>query len=141
MQPSSAERPAFTAILAVVSAIAGFVGLYGGVEILRLGSDAASRFGSFHDLIGLGLLVVAVGNLAFAAGLWTLRSWAWPFGVVVEIVYVVFTVLWATQGGGIGNVIVSVIVAAINLWYLDRPKIRTVFGRSPDSVAARLRNP
>ena len=76
-------------------------------------------------LAGVAVLV-AVLDLVFAYGSWTLKSWAWPLGVGLELVALVLAVL--RLGRGVPGSHLAVMVLAIGiLWYLYRPEVRVAF--------------
>ena len=140
MQAPASQRPTGITILAILAAIAGVLGILGGIAVIGLSSLVASTYGGFYSLIGYGILIISVGELAFAYGAWTLKPWAWTLGIAVEIINIVLEVLWITQGASIGSVLINVIVSLIVLYYLDTPAVRTAFGQNPKSIAAGMMN-
>jgi hypothetical protein len=130
----TAARPMGLTILAVLAAIGGVLGILAGVALVGLGGAAAASSGS-AAFLGLGavagIIVLALGiaNLAFAYGAWTLKPWAWPLGVALQILSLVWSGLAVLQGDIAGQVI-SIVIAAIILYYLFQPNIKALFGRA-----------
>jgi hypothetical protein len=131
----AATRPTGITVLAVLSAIGGVLGLLGGIALIGLGGVAAASTGT-AAYFGLGaiwgviLLATAVASLAFAYGAWTLKPWAWPLGVALQVISLVLSALTVISGGDITSQIISVVISAIILYYLFQPNIKAVFGRA-----------
>lgn len=82
-------------------------------------------------IFGVLSLIIAVGELAFGIGAWTLKPWAWMVGVAVEVGSVLLSIILVVLGySSIASVIVSIIIAAIILYYLFTPPIRRAFGQA-----------
>ena len=122
-------------ILAVLSAIGGVLGLLGGIALVGLGGVAAASTGS-AAFFGLGaiwgvlLLATAIASLVFAYGAWTLKPWAWPLGVALQVISLALSLLTILSGGDISGQIISIVISAIILYYLFQPSIKAVFGRA-----------
>ena len=131
----AAARPMGITILAVLSAIGGVLGLLGGIALIGLGGVAAASTGSaaFFGLgavWGLLVLATAIASLVFAYGAWTLKPWAWPLGVALQVISLALAALTVISGGDIGSQIISIVISAIILYYLFQPNIKAVFGRA-----------
>ena len=122
-------------ILAVLSAIGGVLGLLGGIALVGLGGVAAASTGT-AAYFGLGaiwgvlLLATAIASLVFAYGAWTLKPWAWPLGVALQVISLALSLLTILSGGDITGQIISIVISAIILYYLFQPSIKAVFGRA-----------
>jgi hypothetical protein len=122
-------------ILAVLSAIGGVLGLLGGIALMGLGGLAAASTGT-AAYFGLGaiwgvlLLATAIASLVFAYGAWTLKPWAWPLGVALQVISLALSLLTILSGGDISGQIISIVISAIILYYLFQPSIKAVFGRA-----------
>ena len=131
----AAARPMGITILAVLSAIGGVLGILGGVALIGLGGLAATSTGT-AAYFGLGavwgilILASAVASLVFAYGAWTLKPWAWPLGVALQIIGLALSALSVISGGDISSQIISVVISLIILYYLFQPNIKAVFGRA-----------
>jgi hypothetical protein len=131
----AAARPMGITILAVLSAIGGVLGILGGVALVGLGGLAAASTGS-AAFFGLGavwgilLLATAIASLVFAYGAWTLKPWAWPLGVALQVISLALAALTIISGGDISSQIIGIAISAIILYYLFQPNIKAVFGRA-----------
>ena len=131
----AAARPMGITILAVLSAIGGVLGILGGVALIGLGGLAATSTGTaayfgLGAVWGLLILASAVASLVFAYGAWTLKPWAWPLGVALQIIGLALSALTVISGGDISGQIISVVISLIILYYLFQPNIKAVFGRA-----------
>ena len=131
----AAARPMGITILAVLSAIGGVLGLLGGIAIIGIGGLAAASTGSaaffgLGAIWGLLILATAIASLVFAYGAWTLKPWAWPLGVALQIISLVIAALTVVSGGDVSSQIIGVVISAIILYYLFQPNIKAVFGRA-----------
>jgi hypothetical protein len=131
----AAARPTGITILAVLSAIGGVLGILGGVALIGIGGLAAASTGSaaffgLGAIWGLLVLATAVASLVFAYGAWTLKPWAWPLGVALQIISLALAALTVISGGDITSQIIGVVISAIILYYLFQPNIKAVFGRA-----------
>ena len=125
-------RPTGITILAVLSAIGGVLSILGGLALVGLGGFAAASTGQ-AALFGLGtifgvlLLASGVAGLAFAYGAWTLQPWAWVLGVALQIISLVLAGFAIIGGQDIASQIIGIAIAAIILYYLFQPSIRSLF--------------
>jgi hypothetical protein len=131
----AAARPMGITILAVLSAIGGVLGLLGGIAIIGIGGLAAASTGTaayfgLGALWGVLVLATAIASLVFAYGAWTLKPWAWPLGVALQIISLALALLTILSGGDISGQIISIVISAIILYYLFQPNIKTLFGRA-----------
>ncbi len=133
MQAPPATRPTGITILAILAAISGVLGILGGLAVIGLSGVLAATYGGFYSLIGFGILILSIAELAFAYGAWTLKPWAWTLGIAAEIVNIVLQVLWVTQGASIASIVISVVIALAILYYLDTPGVRAAFGKPATS--------
>ena len=127
MSAPSAARPTGITILAVLAAIGGVVGLFGGFTVLFAGTVL---FGGAGALLGIAALAYAGLLIAFAYGAWTLKPWAWPLGVAGAVFGIVLGVLYIVGGSDFISQIVGIVVDGAILYYLNQPAIKTVFGRA-----------
>lgn len=125
------QRPSGVALLAVAAAVLGVLALLaaGAWWDASEGLALLPRLHGGERLVALVLLVAGLCELVLAYGVWTLRPWAWTLGVVLETVVIVLAVL---QLGRLEPVrhIITITIGVITLWYLTRPRVRAVFGRS-----------
>ncbi len=126
------QRPTGITILAILAAIAGVFGLLAAVALLGLGAvGGAAGLGGFVFVAGLFALAYAVLSLALAYGFWTLKSWAWPLGIGVQVLGIVQGVLqFLNDSSQLVGTVISLAIAALILWYLFQPNVKAAFGRS-----------
>lgn len=120
------QRPTGITILAVLAAIGGVLGL-----LAVPGLFALSSVGGFIvTLLALITLAQAILALAFAYGAWTLKPWGWTLGVAIYVIGIIVNVVMVLLGyQTIGGILVSVIIAALILYYLNTPDVKRAFGR------------
>lgn len=134
---TGAARPTGVTILAILSAIGGVLGILAGIALLGLGGVAAGSgagaIGGLAALFGLLTLVLSVLNLVLAYGFWTLKPWAWPLGVGLQIASLVVTAITILLSGdivgGITSSIIGIVISIIILYYLFQPHVKAAFGR------------
>jgi hypothetical protein len=123
------QRPTGVTILAIVAAIGGILGVLGGLSLLGLGAIFAAVGGGFAFIIGLVVLAIGIADLALAYGFWTMKPWAWTWGITVQAVGVLISLIeLVLVGGSISSLIVQIVVAGIIIYYLNMPEIRKLFG-------------
>jgi hypothetical protein len=123
------QRPTGVTILSIVAAIGGVLGVLGGLSLLGLGAIFAAVGGGFAFIIGLVVLAIGVADLALAYGFWTMKAWAWTWGITVQAVGVLISLVeLVLVGGSISSLIVQIVVAGIIIYYLNQPEIRKLFG-------------
>jgi hypothetical protein len=143
---SSASRPTGVTILAILALIGGVFGIIGGLLAIAGGAlfgavavttpeaNGAGAFGGMLFIIGILTLGVAIVDLAFAFGAWTLKPWGWSLGIISQLASLVLVVISAVLSGNfVGSLMGSVISIAISvaiLWYLNQPAIKSAFGRA-----------
>lgn len=129
------QRPTGITILAVLSAIGGVVGILGGLSLVALGgalgvATGSAGLGTLGVVLGGVTLVLGVVSLALAYGFWTLQPWAWPVGVILELVSVGVTIAQLITGSAsIFSAIIAIVIPGLILYYLNQPHIRKAFGR------------
>ena len=125
------ERPIIISIIALLAMIVGIFMLFGGItsaiiseaEFLKLNVDVTYEAFKTAGYIALvsGLLMFVVGFL-----LWTGKKIAWYLAVVVfifEIVVAIYNIITTGQY----TVVVSIVIAAIVLFYLFTPKVKAFY--------------
>jgi hypothetical protein len=134
MQPSTPSvRPQGVTILAILAAIGGVLGIFGGLAALFggavIGGLGGGALGGLLSIIGLVALVQSALELAFAYGAWRLQPWAWTLGVAAAVISLVISVLWIIGGQSLFNQAISIVIAAVILYYLNTPEVKRAFGR------------
>jgi uncharacterized membrane protein (DUF2068 family) len=127
------QRPTGVTIIAVLAAIGGVFGLLASLALLGFSGAiaAATGLGGFVFVAGLIVLVYSVLSLVLAYGFWTLKPWAWPLGVGVEVLGIVQAVLqFMNDTRQFVSLVVSIAIAGVVLWYLFQPHVKAAFGRT-----------
>jgi hypothetical protein len=136
------QRPTGVTVLAVLAAIGGVLGVLGSLAIIGLGSLAGGIVGGAEGAAlggaavvgGLIVLVLSVIELALAYGFWTLKPWAWTWGIVLSAINVIVALLGVVGivfSSSITGAAISIVIAVVIIYYLNMPDIRKVFG-APD---------
>lgn len=126
------RRPFGVAIMMAVSALGAVAALpvaigllLGLIDIASIGLGSTGLSGS---ALALGLLVYTAFGLVFAYGLWTLRRWAWWFGVI----FLGGSAVSDLVGGIVGwqppllsAAFVAVAILVVAYWL--RPSVRAAF--------------
>jgi hypothetical protein len=105
------KRPTGVTIIAVLAAVSGVLGI--------------GAF-SFSPLLGL----LAILNLAFAYGSWTLKPWGWTLGVILQILAVLLAVVSVLGFSSSYSPFLGLVISVIILYYLLRQDIKIAFGRA-----------
>jgi hypothetical protein len=122
-------RPTGVTILAIVAAIGGVFGILASLALLGFGAVFAVVGGGLAFIFGLVLLALSIAELAIAYGFWTAKPWAWTWGIVLEAASVVVGLVELVFSyGSFSSLVVDLIVAAIIIYYLNEPTIRSYFG-------------
>lgn len=138
----SISRPMGVTILAVLALIGGVLGLIGGLGIIAggaliggiVGGTAGVAFGGFAFVVGIVTLGLAVADLFFAYGAWTLKPWGWSLGVILQLASLVWIAISAVLSGDlVGSLVasaISIAIALVILYYLNTPGVKQAFGRA-----------
>ncbi len=86
--------------------------------------------GGMALILGIIAIVIALGQLAFAYGAWTLQPWAWMLGIGLQAANIVFSIIAGIANNNLGGQIVSIIISGIIIYYLMTPPIQKAFGRA-----------
>ena len=105
-----ASRPLGVTILAIIQLLGALFYLVSGVLILLV-----------FPLIGIALTAVGVIGMILFYGLWKLKTWAWFWTMIVNILGIIFSLsnVWAN--------IISIVLSAIIVVYLLMPGIKEHF--------------
>jgi len=126
-------RPTGITILAALNAVAGLWNLWMGSMFLGLGIAAlftveSGAVGGYGLLYGIFLVALGVVLFIVAAGYYGLEPWAWLFGVVVNAVNLVVSVLSGVFTGERAPFL-GIVLPLVILFYLFRPRVRDAFER------------
>lgn len=112
-------RPFGVVLIAVLLAINGIIILIDAVPLLGLGTEGL--FAAILDVVfGLALLYVAYG-------MWNLFNWAWITTLVLEGINALFALVTIIVAPAAIGAWISLILAAVIIFYLTRPEVHAVF--------------
>ena len=119
-------------IAAVVCVLTGLLLAIGANAIVSLLVSSAPELESIITgglVIGLGILLVLLGVLAFFVGraLWKLKQWARILAIIVAIVGVAFAVYSMIKGFAFMQVIKLAIHAAIGIYLIFSKEVKEAF--------------
>lgn len=130
------RRPLTISVLAVLTLLGGLPALLFGLLVLSLGGVVASGWlgdayppaqGFMALVVAIPLLLSASLALATSVGLWRMRRWAWPLGLVTQSLALLGSVgALATNGW---RAVPEGALALGLLVYLLQPAVRRAFGR------------
>lgn len=132
------QRPTGVTILAILAFIGGAFGILGALALLGLGfAFAGVAGGGLSFVFGIVLLALSILYLWIGWGFWNLRRSAWSLGLVVFgagiiITFIEFLLGYAT----LTNVIVTIIINGIVIYYLLTPAVKAAFGVTGDLQSA-----
>ena len=113
---ASTERPLGVTILAILQILGGFFMLITGA----LAALAGLLFIIFA-IIGVAMMILGLIGLVVGFGLWGLKSWAWTWAMIVNILSIIFG-LFNLQAN-----FVSIVISLIIIIYLNQPDIKRRF--------------
>jgi lysylphosphatidylglycerol synthetase-like protein (DUF2156 family) len=114
------DRPLGVAILAFLQILGGLAYIaLGGLAVLAAG--LAGIFGFILLFAGAVLLIVGIIGLIVGFGLWNMRSWAWLWAIIINILGIILS-LPAPAANALGIVISIIIIV-----YLLTPDIKSRF--------------
>jgi hypothetical protein len=122
MSGSTGARPVGITIIAVLAFVAGAFGLLASLTIFGLGGGLAATS-------GLITLLIAVAEIALGYGFWMLKPWSWRLGLTLAIVNPAWEIArFLFRGADPLNLLIAIVFAAVWLYYLNLPSIRSAFG-------------
>ncbi|TFG29921.1 hypothetical protein EU528_08955 [Candidatus Thorarchaeota archaeon] len=115
---SSGERPLGVTILALLQMIGGVIGIFGGATSM-LAAMLLGPLGLLFVIIGAVLLIMGLLGLIVGWGLWGLKSWAWMWAMIVNIINIILAIVQLN--------IISLIIPLIIVLYLNQSDIKSRF--------------
>jgi hypothetical protein len=132
---ASKTRPTGVTILVILEVLSGLFSLLGGLALVAVGvlvgmpmMELPEFLGMIAGFLGVILLVFAVVSFALAYGLWNGKGWAWMWSLVFAAISAILALLQMISSPSSG--IVQLIIAAIIIYYLTRPYVKTYFGKA-----------
>jgi hypothetical protein len=123
----AAARPTGVTILAILAGVEGILAAVTGIAYFVIGTVI---FGAAGSLLGLALIAVAALFIAFCYGALTGQPWTWPLGVVAAAAGIIVNLLYIVGGGTPLGPIITIVICAAILYYLNLPAIKAHFGRA-----------
>ena len=132
------QRPTGVTILAILAFIGGAFGILGALALLGLGfAFAGVAAGGLGFIFGIVLLVLSILYLWIGWGFWNLKRSAWSLGLVVFGAGILITFIeWALGYATLTNLIVTIVINGIVLYYLMTPGVKAAFGVTGDLQSA-----
>ena len=128
------QRPTGITVMAVLAAIGGVFGLLASLALLGAGAAVGATgngLGGLAFLAGIIILAYSVLSLVLAYGFWTLKPWAWPLGIGVQVLGIIQAVLqFMNNSTNVVSLVISLAIAGVILWYLYQPHVKAAFGRA-----------
>jgi hypothetical protein len=126
-------RPLGITIVAIVLALGGLTQVVVGTEALGYTDFGLAPAADAAGVSGWASLIGGSVTLFVAAGLFTLKGWAWLLAVlvlglrvVVDIIAIVTHGLSSTLGVA---AVTGLVISGVVLWYFMRPRVKAAFGR------------
>ena len=115
-------------------AVLGFFALVNGIAALIIGLQLMGvvAFGPVSTGTGVffwGVLAFILGLLfvAVAYGAWTVRLWAWTYGMLIAALGILNAVLILFSTGDLSKGVAAALLPALILWYLNTPGVKQAF--------------
>jgi hypothetical protein len=132
------QRPTGVTILAVLAFIGGAFGILGALALLGLGvAFAGVAGGGLSFIFGIVFLALSILYLWIGWGFWNLKRTAWSLGLVVFGAGIVISLIEMLLGyASITNLIVTIVINGIVIYYLLTPGVKAAFGVEGDLQSA-----
>jgi hypothetical protein len=129
-------RPRSLTVIAGLALAQGIIGGLAGLLWLQIVSIFDEGNGTVSSLLvmiaeakGWFLIALALMYVLFAAGVWQVRRWAWPVGLLVSVLTLLYLFSVLLRGGSVVAVVLWLIVPVIMISYLLSPTGRQAFGQ------------
>jgi len=122
--PITEHRPFGVVLIALLLALNGIVAIIAALGVLGAGATIAFIIG----------LIFGVALLYVAYGMWTMQSWAWGTTLILEGLDALFAVITLFGAPGAIGAWISLILAAVIIFYLTRPEVHDLFHGRPAGI-------
>ena len=120
------NRPTGISILAILAGVAGFMQLLVGLDLLGTVVFGPAHSGSNVSLAGWSSLIMGFIWLSVSGALWSLKPWAWMFGIIISI-FAVIDGIFVALTGQLGSAFGIILFPLIVLFYLNSANIKAAF--------------
>ncbi|MFL5727831.1 MAG: hypothetical protein ACJ77F_16000 [Chloroflexota bacterium] len=135
------SRPLGITVIAIILTFSGLFRLLIGLEAAGITHFGLAPAMESAELLAVNASIAGVLTLIAAFGLFSLRSWAWYFAVIVMVIRVISNgfglASYALSSVPGGVTVLDVVVSVAILWYLFRPQVKTAFNIAPMTDAER----
>jgi hypothetical protein len=128
-------RSAGVTVIALLALVQAGAGIFWGIQWFRLAFRLGERgalllplAGALVALRGVFALIIAALYLAFAAGAYARRDWAWGVGMVAVVLNLLGVLVLVLTGDAFAPVAVRGLVALVIVAYLVSPAGRRALG-------------
>lgn len=114
------HRPLGVTIIAILA-------ILGGIGLLFSGFTAFALLPVVGIFVGGLLVVIGLAYFVMAYGLWKGKGWAWIITLILSAIGIIVGI----GSIAVGNVgaLIHILINAIVIYYLYRPKVKAYFGR------------
>jgi hypothetical protein len=125
--------PVGVAVLGFFSLLNGISSLFIGLRLVGLVAFGPATTGS--GLVFWGALAILIGILFLAVGYgaWTLRIWAWTWGMLVAILGIFNAVMILIATADLSQGLAAALLPAVVLWYLNSEGVKDAFVKGEQS--------
>lgn len=121
------KRPAGITIISILAFAAGVIYLLQGIRILGWVVFGPAQAFSNVSLTGWLMLLTGLVWIAVGGAFWTLKVWAWFFGVIVVGISLVEAFFGNLSGWQFGDMFAAMLVPLVILFYLNSEGVKRSF--------------
>jgi uncharacterized membrane protein HdeD (DUF308 family) len=124
MEQQQKHRPLGVTIIAILTVIGGIAFLASGITAVTVAPATVGM----SAITGAALLALGIAYFVMAYGLSKGKGWAWTITVVLSCIGIALGFVSIVTGnvGAIFNVIINAII----LYYINRPHVKSFFGKT-----------
>jgi hypothetical protein len=119
--------PIGVAILGFFALVNGIAALIMGLQLMGVVAFGPVSTGSGTFLWGLLAFVLGLLYVAVAYGAWTVRIWAWTFGMLLAVLGIFNAVMILFATGDLSKGVAAALLPGLVLWYLNTAGVKEAF--------------
>ncbi len=119
------DRPVLISVIAILYFVFGILMLLGGIGIVGLGAAIPGLIVP-GGVLGGGLALAGIISLIIAGGFWNGWKAIWYLAVIFGILEIIVSLVMIFTGNM--SAILALIIEALLLYYIFRPKVKEFFG-------------